>query len=88
MIIIWFRAFYNETDVVLTNKTSSLQYASVLGLTALSLFLGFGSLYGTNSAMRATDQLQDLGTYQWMVKQAVVKPSPINQTGGGDYDAH
>jgi hypothetical protein len=52
------------------------------------LFLGFGSLYGTNSAMRATDQLQDLGTYQWMVKQAVVKPSPINQTGGGDYDAH
>ncbi len=88
MIIIWFRAFYTETDVVLTNKTSSLQYASVLGLTALSLFLGFGSLYGTNSAMRATDQLQDLGTYQWMVKQAVVKPSPINQTGGGDYDAH
>ncbi len=88
MIIIWFRAFYTETDLVLTNQTSRLQYASVIGLTALSLFLGFGSLYGTNSAMRATDQLQDLGTYQWMVKQAVVKPTIKNTHGGVEYDTH
>ncbi|MBD97407.1 hypothetical protein CL648_01215 [bacterium] len=83
MIIIWFRAFYSETDTVLVKHTSSLQYVSVIGLTALSLCLGLGSFYGTNAAMRATDQLQDLGTYQWMVNQAVVKP-----IGGVTNDAH
>ena len=67
MIMIFFNAFYAEPDNIASPnqapKTQWPAYASVIGLTVLTVGLGIGSFIGVPSSAYAVDQIRDFSVY-------------------------